>query len=203
MVGLMRVLDRAARVLEIILEIISGFLLVSLTAIVIYSVFWRYLGGASPRWYDEVAAIMLVWLTYYAAALTALKRGHIGVDSLLMRLPPRQRMATALLGEAVVIGFFAVLAYAGLMVMQVLSGLSLISLRWVPISFTQSVIPIGAVLFIIAQLLSMPGYLARVRAGISQEHEEIEHAIAEAEKIEREADALFAARSGRNRENRL
>jgi TRAP-type C4-dicarboxylate transport system permease small subunit len=199
MVGLLRVLNRAARVLEVILEIFSGLLLVSLTAIVLYSVFWRYLGGASPRWYDEVASIMLVWLTYYAGALTALKRGHIGVDGILMRLPPRQRMAVALLAEAVVIAFFVVLAWAGLMVMQVLSGLSLISLRWVPIAFTQSVIPIGAALFIIAQLLSMPAYLAKVRAGVTKEQEEIEHALAEAEKIEREADEMLAARRREDR----
>jgi TRAP-type C4-dicarboxylate transport system permease small subunit len=200
MVGLMRVLNRAARVLEIILEVVSGLLLVSLTAIVIYSVFWRYIGGASPRWYDEIASIMLVWLTYYAGALTALKRGHISVDNILMRMPLRARLATALLGEVVVISFFALLAWAGLVVLQVLSGLSLISLRWVPITVTQSVIPIGAGLFIVAQLLSMPVYLAKVRAGISKEQEEIEHAVAEAERIEREADEVI---SGGRREDRL
>jgi TRAP-type C4-dicarboxylate transport system permease small subunit len=200
MVGLMRVLNRAARVLEVILEIVSGLLLVSLTAIVIYAVFWRYVGGASPRWYDEIASIMLVWLTYYARALTALKRGHISVDNILMRMPPKVRLATAILGEIVVISFFALLAWAGLVVLQVLSGLSLISLRWVPITFTQSVIPIGAGLFIVAQFLSMPAYLAKVRAGISKEQEEIEHAVAEAEKIEREADEVI---SGRRREDRL
>jgi TRAP-type C4-dicarboxylate transport system permease small subunit len=194
MVGLMRVLNRAARVLEVILEIFSGLLLVSLTAIVIYSVFWRYIGGASPRWYDEIASIMLVWLTYYAGALTALKRGHISVDNILMRMPPRARLATAVIGEVVVISFFALLAWTGLVVLQVLSGLSLISLRWVPITFTQSVIPIGAGLFIVAQLLSMPAYLAKVRAGISKEQEEIEHAVAEAEKIEREADEMLSGR---------
>ncbi len=196
----MIVLQRASRVLEIVLEIVSGLLLVSLTAIVIYSVFWRYIGGASPRWYDEIASIMLVWLTYYAGALTALKRGHISVDNILMRLPPKVRIATALLGELIVISFFALLAWAGLVVLQVLSGLSLISLRWIPISFTQSVIPIGAGLFIVAQLLSMPGYLAKVRAGISKEQEEIEHAVAEAEKVEREAEDVI---SGGRREDRL
>lgn len=188
----MSVVNRVARFLEIVLEIFSALLLVGLTAIVIYAVFWRYLGGSSPRWYDEVASIMLVWLTYYAGALTALKRGHIGVDGVLMAMPEKYRMTAAILAEAVVIGFFIVLAWAGLIVLQVLSGLSLISLRWVPVSVTQSVIPIGAGLFIIAQLLSMPAYLARVRAGISREQEEIEHAVAEAEKIEAEAENILS-----------
>lgn len=177
----MAILNRVARGLEIVLEAISALLVVGLTAIVIYSVLWRYIGGASPRWYDEVAAIMLVWVTYYAGALAMLKRGHIGVDSVLLALPPKWRMAGALVGEAIVIAFFVLLAWTGLVVLQILQGMSLIALRWVPVTVTQSVIPIGAVLFIVAQLLSMPAYLARLRSGISQEQEEVEEALAKAE----------------------
>jgi TRAP-type C4-dicarboxylate transport system permease small subunit len=75
------------------LRSISGLSRRGLTASSIYAVLWRYIGGASPRWYDEIAAIMLVWLTYYAGALAALKRGHIGVDGVLLAMPPRYRMA--------------------------------------------------------------------------------------------------------------
>lgn len=177
----MAIVNRLARGLEILLELIAAILVVALTAVVVYAVLWRYVGGSSPRWYDEIAAIMLVWLTYYAGALAALKRGHIGVDGVLMAMPPRLRLATALLAEVCVIGFFAVLAWVGLSVLQILEGMTLIALRWVPVQLTQSVIPIGAVLFILAQLLSLPAHLAKVRAGISQEHEEIEDALARAE----------------------
>ena len=176
----MTVLDRVARGLELLLEVISGILIVGLTAVVVYSVVWRYVGGSSPRWYDEVAAIMLVWLTYYAGALAALKRGHIGVDGVLLMLPPTWRTAAAVLTEVLVIAFFLLLAWTGFVVMQILGGMSLVSLRWVSVQFTQSVIPIGAVLFIVAQLLSMPRHLAKIRAGISQHQEEIEHAVADA-----------------------
>jgi TRAP-type C4-dicarboxylate transport system permease small subunit len=176
----MAVLDRVARGLELLLEVISGILIVGLTAVVVYSVVWRYVGGSSPRWYDEVAAIMLVWLTYYAGALAALKRGHIGVDGVLLMLPQTWRMAAAVLTEILVIAFFALLAWTGFVVLQILGGMSLVSLRWISVQFTQSVIPIGAILFIIAQLLSMPRHLAKVRAGISQHQEEIEHAVADA-----------------------
>ncbi len=190
---------RVARGLEVLLEVFSGVLILTLTAIVIYAVLWRYLGGASPRWYDEVASIMLVWLTYYAGALTALKRGHIGVDGVLMALPIKVRMTAAIIAEAVVIGFFVVLAYAGLLVLQVLSGMSLVSLRWVPITVTQSVIPIGAALFIIAQLLSVPDYLAKIRAGVTREQEEIDHALAEAEKIQEENRQALAGEEEESR----
>lgn len=177
----MAALNRLGRGLEIVLEVISAVLVVTLTAIVVYAVLWRYLGGSSPRWYDEVAAIMLVWLTYYAGALAALKRGHIGVDGVLLAMPRGYRMAGAVAGEVVVVGFFVVLAWAGTILLEMLQGMALISLRWVPLRLTHSVIPIGAALFVIAQLLSMPSYFAKVRSGISQEHEEIEQALAIAE----------------------
>jgi TRAP-type C4-dicarboxylate transport system permease small subunit len=176
----MAVLDRVARGLELLLELISGILIVGMTAVVVYSVVWRYVGGSSPRWYDEVAAIMLVWLTYYAGALAALKRGHIGVDGVLLMLPQTWRMAAAVLTEILVIAFFLLLAWTGFVVLQILGGMSLVSLRWISVQFTQSVIPIGAILFIVAQLLSMPRHLAKISAGISQHQEEIEHAVADA-----------------------
>ena len=47
----------------------------------------------------------------------------------------------------------------------VLEGDGLVSVPWIPLQLTQSVIPIGAVLFILAQLLSLPDYVAQVRAG--------------------------------------
>ena len=188
----MEFVNRLSRVLEVVLEFVAAVLVVALTAIVLYAVFTRYT-SRSPVWYDEVAAIMLVWLTYYAGALAALKRGHIGFDGLLMSLPPRARMAAALTAEAIVIAFFVLLAWTGFVVLQILSGMSLISLRWIPVQLTQSVIPVGALLFILAELLSMPGYLAKVRAGVSLEHEEIEQAIAEAEReIGDDAERILA-----------
>lgn len=178
---MLAIVNRVARGLEIVLELIAGFLIVALTAVVLYSVFWRYIGGASPRWYDEVAAIMLAWLTYYAGALAALKRGHIGIDGALMALPLKLRLFLAGVAEVFVIGFFVVLAWMGLVVLDVLEGMTLISLTWVPVQLTQSVIPIGAVLFILAELCSMPAYFATVRAGVSLERAQIERTAADVE----------------------
>lgn len=177
----MATVNRLARGFEVVLELFTALLMVVLTAIVIYAVLWRYVGGASPGWYDEVAAKMLVWLTYYAGALAALKRGHIAVDGVLMAMPVGWRMAAAVVAEIVVVGFLIVLAWAGMVLFSMVEGMTLISIRWVPLQFTHSVIPIGAVLFLLAQLLSMPAHLARVRAGVSTEQEEIDRALAKAE----------------------
>ena len=86
-------------------------------------------------------------------------------------------MYTAVFAEVVFLAFFILLAWAGWQVVLVLEGDTLVSLRWVSVQLTQSVIPIGALLFIICELLSAPSYLRMVAAGESAEHAEIEAEI--------------------------
>lgn len=120
--------------------------------------------GASLVWYDEVASILLAWLTYYASALGALKRAHIGFPGLVQGLERRYRVALVLVAEVLVIGFFVLLAWVGYTVLEVLATDSLVSLPAISVAWTQSVIPIGATLFVIAQLLNLPAVLAEARA---------------------------------------
>lgn len=166
---MLRVLSRS---LEWLLEWITIVLMVLLSVVVIYAVFMRIFGN-SPSWYDEVAAIQLSWVTYYGAALAALKRRHIGFDSALLSIAMPWRMGAVVVAEIIVLGFFSLMAWTGLQVLEVLEGERLVSLTWVPIQFTQSVIPIGAVLFILAELLSLPAYWRSTGAGLSLEHPEI------------------------------
>jgi TRAP-type C4-dicarboxylate transport system permease small subunit len=168
-------LEIIRRILGRTLEWVLIALMVALTVIVIVAVVYRK-SGASLSWYDEIASVMLAWITYYGAALAALRRRHIGLDSLLLMLPLPARMWATALAEALVLAFFALLAWAGFEVVQVLRGDTLVSLRWVPVQLTQSVIPIGAVLFIVAELLSLPFYWRAVRDGVSLDHLEPEDA---------------------------
>jgi TRAP-type C4-dicarboxylate transport system permease small subunit len=149
---------------ELLMETITVFLMVSLALVVLVAVAYR-LSGHSLAWYDEIAAIQLAWLTYYAGALAALKRAHIGVTGIVNAMPPAIRVPFVLLAECIVIGFFALMGWLGIEVMQVLEGDTLVSLPEVPTTLTQSVIPIGATLFIIAQILSFPEMLDQARKG--------------------------------------
>ena len=169
----MTALNRLHKVLERALEIWVMFLIIALTAVVVVAVIWRK-AGASFVWYDEVGSIMLAWITYYGAALAALKRAHIGFDGILLAMPWRWRIATAAFGEFFVFAFFIILAWTGMTVLSVLSGMHLISLPWVPVQLTQSIIPIGAVLFIICEALSLPEYRRRLREGISADVAEVD-----------------------------
>ena len=164
------------RKLETALEWIVIVLMVALTIVVIVAVLFR-LAGDSLSWYDEVAAIQLSWITYYGASLAALKRRHIGFDTVLLAIPMPLRMVALAVAEIIVLGFFVLMAWAGLKVLEVLEGEMLVSLTWVPVQFTQSVIPVGAVLFIVCELLSIPDYWRMTAQGRSHEHVEIEEEV--------------------------
>ncbi len=169
-------LRAAHKTLQWLLEWITIILMVALSAVVIVAVGFR-LAGESLSWYDEVAAIQLSWVTYYGAALAALKRNHIGFDSVLLAIPMPARMVAVVIPEVTVIGFFGIMTWAGMEVLNVLEGSYLISLTWVPIQLTQSVIPIGGALFIVCELISLPQYWRMTAAGTSLEYAEIEQEV--------------------------
>lgn len=145
-----------------VLETIVLLLVVALTALVIAGAAFRYAGSALS-WYDEVASIGLVWLTYYGSALAALRGAHIGVPGVVNALPPGARVVATAVAEALVMLFFALLAVLGWQVLAVLEGEHLVSLPSVPTQLTQSAIPIGAVLFIVAEALRLPEVLRDAR----------------------------------------
>ena len=164
-----------------LIETICIVLLVGLAVIVIYSTTMRYL-GSSPSWYDEIASVMLAWLTYFGATYALFLRQHMGFGGLVTALPRKAAIALALFSEFLVIGFFAVVAWYGWKVLAVAKWDSLLSIRWMTLDIVQSVIPVTAALMILGTFLTMPRALRMAAEGVDADHAEIEHAIAEAER---------------------
>lgn len=167
------------RGLERILEFVTVTLLITLAFIVVLAVVFRFL-GQSLVWYDEVASVLLAWLTYYGSALAVCNRSHMGFPGFFLSLPKHLRMIAFVAGELVVLGFFAVIGYAGWYVLGIFGDETLVSLPWVHLSFTQSVIPLGALLFICAELLTIPDAWRKAMGGIDYEKVAIDQAIEEA-----------------------
>lgn len=167
------------------LEAIAALLMAALTLILVLGFVYRFL-GMSLVWYDEVASIGLAWLTYYGSALAAHRGAHIGFPGIVNAFPPGLRVVVTLVSEAIVIGFFLLLAIYGTEVVMVLQGSTLVSLPNVSQMFTQSVIPIASVLFIVAELLRLPEVLHNARAGGFEDHE-LKEALSSADPITEKA----------------
>jgi TRAP-type C4-dicarboxylate transport system permease small subunit len=140
------------------LEWVVIVLVVTLAVEVTLGVAFRVL-GRSLAWYDEVASVLLAWLTFYGAALASVRRAHISCPELVDIMPWPARRAFNIAAELVVIAFFALLGAVGAWILPVLHTDALVSLPWIPISVVQSVIPISAVLIIVAELTHLADLL--------------------------------------------
>lgn len=136
----------------LLLEWVVMALMVGLFLEVTVGIVFRTVGH-SLVWYDEVASVLLAWLTFYGSALASVKRAHISCPEVVEQLPPAGRRAVALLGQVMVIAFFALLGWVGLSIMPILAGDNMVSLPWLPMNVVQSVIPISAALILVAEVM--------------------------------------------------
>lgn len=151
---------RYERLLEWIVIGLMAVLAIEVTVGVLFRSF-----GASLVWYDEVASILLAWLTFYGSALAATKRAHIGCPELVALLPAGGRVGARVLAELLVIGFFLLVGWTGYSVLEVLATDNLVSLPAIKVAWVQSVVPISALLIILAEILTLPLALRQARAG--------------------------------------
>jgi len=156
--GLVWMRGRFERAMEWLVIALMVVLFVEVTVGVVFRMIHQPL-----VWYDELASVLLAWLTYYGAALAAFKRAHIGFPGLVRSLRPGLRLAAVLVAELLTIAFFVLLAWVGASILDVLATDYLVSLPSVSVMYTQSVIPIGAALYVVAELLVLPKALAEAR----------------------------------------
>lgn len=108
--------------------------------------------GQSLVWYDEVASIILAWLTFYGSALASHKRGHISCPEVVEMLSSGVRRGLEIFTQLLVIAFFGLLAWVGMRIMPILASDVMTSLPSVPMNWVQSVIPISALMILVIEV---------------------------------------------------
>ena len=73
---------------------IAAAMLGIMAAVVIYTVFQRYLLGQTPYWSEELPRLLLIWMAFLGAVAAAVHGGHLSAG-LLPLLVRSERCATA------------------------------------------------------------------------------------------------------------
>ena len=110
-----------------LLEWVVIVLMVVLAVEVTLGVVFRF-AGRSLIWYDEVASVLLAWVTFYGSALASVRRSHIGCPELVERMPWPARRAVSIAAQILVIAFFALLGGVGVWIAPILATDTLVSL---------------------------------------------------------------------------
>lgn len=87
--------------------------LLAIVVIVFYQVFGRYVLNSSPTWTENLALVLILYVTLIGAAVGVRDAGHIGMDSLLVMLPDHVREKIELLIHVLVAVFGVAMVYNG------------------------------------------------------------------------------------------
>jgi len=87
------------------LSIVAAICLVVLCALVLYGVVMRYVFENAPDFVEPVALLLVIVIAFFGAALRVRDGGHIGLDSLVMRLPPKARVVVVAFQHLCMIAF--------------------------------------------------------------------------------------------------
>ena len=81
-----------ARLAAVVL-VLARLCLAGLGAIVLYGVVMRYAFNNEPPYVEQLALLLVISVSMFGAASVAHDAGHIGLDSVVNRLPPAVRHA--------------------------------------------------------------------------------------------------------------
>ena len=105
--------NRASRILARVAMGISIIGLFVIIGIVAWQVFGRYVLNSSPTWAENLALVLILYVTLFGAAVGVRDAGHIGMDSLLILAPAGPRRYIEMLIHVLVAIFGACMAWFG------------------------------------------------------------------------------------------
>ena len=76
------------KLLEITVILVIGFLVID----VLWGVFSRYVLGNQSSWTEELATMLLIWVSLLGAAIGFIRKSHLGVDYFVTKMNPRNQL---------------------------------------------------------------------------------------------------------------
>lgn len=92
---------------------LAGFGLVSMTGIVAYQVFMRFIMNASPAWTEAGSIMIMSWFIFLGAAVGVRENFHMGFDVLLYVLPPAAKPWLRGISDVCVLAFACGMIFYG------------------------------------------------------------------------------------------
>jgi len=132
------------------LERLVMMMVAVLTLTVLWGVFTRFVLGKQAAYTDELARVLLVWVSMIGAALAFGEKAHLGVDFFVNKLHPEARKTLSIIVQLVVM-VLAVLVFVvggwGLALGQM--GQQLPTMPWMSRGMVYFAIPLGGVFMLL------------------------------------------------------
>jgi TRAP-type C4-dicarboxylate transport system permease small subunit len=134
-------MDRMDHRIEEIETFLAKILLAFQVAIIFSEVVCRYLLGTSLIWSEEMARYLLVWIGFMGASIGLKKKGHFGVELLVMALPTALRKLFTVVTITVMFIFLATITVYG--VVMIVTADEVSTVMQVSMRYFYAAIPLG------------------------------------------------------------
>lgn len=137
-----------------LLEITAGLLIGAITVLVTVQVFARYVLNNTPPWSEELCRYLFVWVSFLGACIAMRRAGHLGVDSLVVRLPVGVREVLRHTVTALIAVFAAILVWQGAALVPAMASQRSPSMG-ISLQYVFAAIPIAAAIMLGLQVKAL------------------------------------------------
>ena len=118
-----------------------------MVAVVILQVVFRYIVKGSLPWSEELSRYLMVWITFVGASIGVKRGAHVGIEALVLVLPPKTQTIAKYVGIIISIIFCIVVlgASLGILKRQIVSHQISPAMR-IPMWWAYAAIPAGTFL---------------------------------------------------------
>lgn len=131
-----------------------GLALLAIFFLNMYQVSGRYLFGIGAVWIPDVTRFLFIWMVFLGTALMHLRRGHLVIDFVQVRLPNRLRHATEALISVSMLSMAIILLVVGWRIMQIRMDIPYTGWE-VPTGYAYAAVPVAAVLIGLISLANL------------------------------------------------
>lgn len=118
----MRSLKKFSDFAELAAEYALFLMMAAMVVIIFAQVIFRFVLQASLPWSEEAARYIMVWISMLGAAVGIRRKGHIGVEAVVLLFPERLKKATVVITTLVGCCFFAGMIFYGIRICSVVAA---------------------------------------------------------------------------------
>ena len=137
-----------------ILATAIGAGLIGIFLLNLYQVGGRYLFGIGAVWIPDVTRFLFIWMVFLGMALVHLRKKHLVIDFVQLRMPHPLRRATEALISASMLLMAVLLLVVGWRIMQIRMDIPYTGWE-IPTGYAYLAVPVAAALIALTSLMSL------------------------------------------------
>lgn len=152
---MIELMTKIRRGMNTLLSTIAAIILITMSVLVIYQVFTRYVLNNPADFTEEIIRYLLIWICFIGAAYAFNSRQHMALLFVQSQMKPQARRALVIFSDVLVLLFAIFVMLMGGVKLAVSARQEFSSLLGIPRSLVYAMAPIGGVFTIVAQIINL------------------------------------------------